>query len=166
MKEERRQVLERCQQVDETAILFEIAADQSVFYLSRDYSIMMPVGYESVSARFFRHTPPSADELEYGINYIEDEIAKVVHSIPSQSCPLFTDTAFVRSLALLCAIPDTPVISLSTRQLENLFGQYAEIIVGRPPRQDEPDISPVFYAQLLILREFMHHFQVGEIRII
>ncbi len=166
MNQETKIMVKRCQSIDDTAILFEISSDESVFYLSEDNRVTLPVGYQLVSTRFFRHTPPNADDIEYGINYIEDEIAKVVHSVPSQSRPLFTVTDFVRSLALLCFIPDQPVIELSTRQLENLFSQYAEIIVGRPPRSDEPDTSPEFFAKLLILREFMHHFKVEGIRIV
>ncbi|RQW62544.1 hypothetical protein [Vibrio viridaestus] len=166
MNQTQKKGYEQCMAVDSSAIVFEITESETTFYLSMSETKTMPVGYELVSSRFFRHTPPNADDIEYGINYIEDEIAKVVHSIPSQERSLITSTSYVKNLAKLCAIPERNVMDLSTRQLENLFSQYAEIVIGRPPRSDEPDTSARFFAQLLILREFMHHFKVEGIRVV
>lgn len=63
-------------------------------------------------------------------------------------------------------MPDSSVIELSRDVLETLFGQYAEISMGRPARGQEAEASPIFYAQLLILREYLHHLKFDAIHII
>ena len=55
---------------------------------------------------------------------------------------------------------------LSRDALEYVFGQYAEIAMGRPPRPHESDISPRFYAQMLILREYLHHLGFEQVTVI
>lgn len=141
--------------IDQTTSLFRSEPDALV--------ITLPVGYELVASRYFRHTPPNYDDIEYAINYIEDEIEKVVRQIPAVNAELVTEVGFIRRIALLCGCPDEPHIHLGRDVLERLFGRYAEIAVGRPPRADETDVSPMFYAQLLIFREFMHHLKFEQI---
>ena len=141
--------------IDQTTSLFRSEAD--------GLSISLPLGYELVASRYFRHTPPNYDDIEYAINYIEDEIEKVVKRIPALNTELVTEVGFIRRIALLCGCPDEPQIRLGRDTLERLFGRYAEIAVGRPPRADETDVSPTFYAQLLIFREFMHHLKFEQI---
>ena len=69
---------------DANSILMVIDKSASFFYFidGGEQLISLPVGYEDISARFFRHTPPTPDDIEYAINYIEDEIEKVVPKIP------------------------------------------------------------------------------------
>ena len=80
------------------------------------------------------------------INFIEDEIEKIAPMIPRSGCHLVTDTSFVRNIAQLCGVETSQEMLLSRDTLESVFGQYAEIAMGRPPLPHESDISPRFYA--------------------
>jgi len=145
-------------------IIMRIDETDSSFLLSHTQSLItLPVGFEFISTRYFKHTPPTYDDIEYAINYIEDEIEKVVPNIPVDGFRLITDMDFIRHLAILSGLKDSEEIYFKRDDLEFLFGQYAEIAVGRRPCPHEPDISPRFYAQLLILREFMHHLKFDHV---
>nr|WP_321269645.1 hypothetical protein [uncultured Tolumonas sp.] len=151
-------------QQDAKIILMNIGETQSSFHKSSESdNITLPVGYSAISNRYFKHTPPTYDDIEYAINYIEDEIEKVVPKIPASGFTLVTNDAFIHMIARLSGCVDAPEIQLQRDDLEYLFGQYAGIAMGRPPRPHETDISPQFYAQLLILREFMHHLKFDHI---
>ncbi len=125
--------------------------------------ITLPIGYDSIASRYFRHTPPTYDDIEYAINDIEDQIEKVARKIPIEGRTLANDQSFVYTLARQAGVPDSDDMVLRREALEALFGRYAEIAAGRPPQVDEPDTSRRFYAQLLIFREYMHHLKFDRI---
>jgi len=146
------------------SILMQINETESSFLLGKNKSLItLPVGFELISTRYFKHTPPTYDDIEYAINYIEDEIEKVVPKIPASGFSLTTDMDFIRHIAILSGLPDSAEINFKRDDLERLFGQYAEIAMGRHPYPYESDISPKFYAQLLIFREFMHHLKFDHV---
>ena len=161
--------LENYAQQHSDSVVMSIGDDETEFlFTAQDKAtrIVIPVGYQLVAKRFFTQEPPTADELEYAINYIEDEIMKVAANIPHLGVEWVTNLAFVRSFAMQCFVKEAETLVLNRVDLERLFGEYAEIITGRPPRSYEPDISPVFYAQLLIFREYFHHLKFERITII
>ena len=125
--------------------------------------ITLPIGYDSIASRYFRHAPPTYDDIEYAINDIEDQIEKVARKIPIADHALVNDQGFVYSIARQAGLPDSDDMVLRREALEALFGRYAEIAAGRPPQADEPDTSRRFYAQLLIFREYMHHLKFDRI---
>ncbi len=146
-------------------IELNISEQQTEFHW-RDGSnqiITIPVGFQHISERYFHHTPPTYDEIEYAINEIEDEIEKVVRQIPSQTHQIMTHDVFIQQLANSVGFAQPNPDILSRDALESLFGQYAEIAMGRPARSTESDISPTFYAHLLIFRELMHHLKFERV---
>lgn len=149
------------QQVDmQQATLLQIGATESYFYQAVSNQLTtLPIGYQLVADKFFQHTPPNPDDLEYGINYLEDEIERAIPQI-GQIELLLTQQDFLIEIAKLAGITPAKTMVLPREQMERLFGYYAEISQGRPPLPSEPDVSQVFYAKLLILREYMHHLKV------
>jgi len=149
-------------------VFLQIDENESSFCLASSgiVTLTLPVGFAAIGDRYFKHTPPTYDEVEYAINFIEDEIEKIAPMIPRSGCHLVTDTPFVRNIAQLCGVDTSPEMPLSRDTLEYVFGQYAEIAMGRPPRPYESDISPRFYAQLLILREYLHHLLFDHVTVI
>ncbi|QSX33545.1 hypothetical protein JYB87_17845 [Shewanella avicenniae] len=146
--------------------LVAIEAEQTLFYLRAGHKLIsLPVGYRLVAQRFFKHTPPTPDDLEYAINYIEDEIERAIPTIGPIS-QLVSPTAYLRQIAQLAGVQQGSVMQLPRQEMERLFGYYAEISQGRPPLPSEPDVSPEFYAKLLILREYMHHLKVTSISLL
>jgi len=158
----------RFESIRPNTVFMQIRENESVFCFKKDDPILIsvPVGFELISSRYFKHTPPTYDDIEYAINYIEDEIEKVVPIIPMNEHHLVTNISFIREIAHLCGIEYQDDMRLPRDELEHLFGQYAEIAMGRQPGPHETDISQRFYAQLLIFREFMHHLKFEEIMVI
>ncbi len=147
-------------------ILMRINETESSFRFAQSEDVVIvPIGYDLISTRYFRHTPPTYDDIEYAINYIEDEIEKAAAHIPSDGFYLATDMKFIRHLAVLSGLEEGEEINFKREELERLFGQYAEIAMGRHPYPDETDISTKFYAQLLIFREYMHHLKFERVLI-
>ncbi len=164
------------QQVD--AILNDRAQNSAVVFLTIDENeslfelrdglqteISIPVGFKNISDRDFKHTPPTPAEIEYAINEIEDEIEKIVPKLAGYET-IYNRDDFIIHLAQLSQVDDAPVMVLSRDRLESVFGQYAEISMGRPPSSAESDISPLFYAQILLIREFMHHLKFNQLNVI
>ena len=166
--ESTKSLFERLALVQPNAIFMRILENESCFCFrnKETITVTLPVGSDLISTRYFKHTPPTYDEIEYAINYIEDEIEKAARSIPADNHPLVTDSSYIREIARLCGVEYSTAMHLSRDALEYLFGQYAEIAMGRPPRRHESDISPRFYAQLLIFREFMHHLKFDHVTVI
>ncbi|BBN59495.1 hypothetical protein [Hydrogenovibrio marinus] len=149
----------------EHTVYLQITETESTFTFKQPgiTKVTLPVGFGLVSNAYFKHTPPTYSEIEYAINFIEDEIEKIVPMIPVDGFRLVSETPFIKGMASLAGVSDSDEMILSRDSLECLFGLYAEIAMGKRPSAYEPDISPKFYAQLLMLREFMHHLKFAQI---
>lgn len=140
-------------------IVMKIESNYTHFYnLDTKESLVIPIGFNTISTKFFKNSPPLYDEIEYAINYIEDEIEKLVKKLPS-SYSIFSSDSFVIEFGLMCGIVIEDVKIFEKDKLEYLFGQYAEVSVGKVPQSFQRDLSPIFYSKLLILREYMHHLK-------
>ncbi|WP_320034746.1 hypothetical protein [Halarcobacter sp.] len=145
-------------------ILMNIDKYDSIFNFD-DKSIKIPVGYSLLEDKYLKNTPPTPSEIEYAINYTEDEIEKLVPLLP-KDFEISCKNDFVVDIAVLSGKDKKSKIVLKTDELEYLFGQYAEVSQGRVPSLSQKDISAKFYSKLLILREFVHHLKVDNINII
>jgi len=133
---------------------------------SPDNIWVFPLGGEKTSREFFKHIPPTPGEIEYAINFIEDEIIPIKKFLPMDS-NLLTVSPVIRGIALQSdKVPASENIVLSIKEVEDVFSRLALIISGRPYSTDTLPESSSFAASLLILREFMHHwgFQIIHIK--
>lgn len=146
-----------------TTIFMKIDSQQSLFSYKKN-EIKTPIGFDLIKEKFFKDTFVNSDEIEYAINYIEDEIEKIVPLLPKDYSLCSCDD-FLMDIALLCGEEKSQKIELSRDKIEYLFGLYAEVAQGRAPLPFLKDISPLFYAKLLILREFMHHIKFDVLTI-
>jgi exopolyphosphatase/pppGpp-phosphohydrolase len=147
--------------------------------------IDIPFGYLHVRSAYFMHTPPTPDDIEYAINYIEDEIERIVPRVnhASQLCTFDSDVMAIGQLATMtpaqdAALPDLDSpeelvalgqlsqIDLDRDTMEALFNRYAAISMGRPATAERFATNATFYARLLILRELMHHLKFRSLRIL
>ncbi|MCW2483489.1 hypothetical protein J5224_31005, partial [Candidatus Symbiopectobacterium sp. NZEC135] len=63
----------------------DIAAEQTVVMSSPDAeALRLAVGYEKTAATFFRHLPPTPDEMERAIMTVEDEVTRIRHQVDTQ----------------------------------------------------------------------------------
>ncbi len=125
--------------------------------LEPDNFWILPLGSEKTSKEFFKHTPPSPDEIEYAINFIEDNIVPLKKILPSNS-ELYSFSPVMQEIILQA---NKNILSqekiLPIKDMEDIFSRLAIIISGRPYSTDTLPESTSFAASLLILREFMHH---------
>lgn len=163
--------LERYLSAHPHSVIMDIGQCESRFSFWQESAltqVVLPIGTEMIAKRHFPHTPPTYDDIEYAINDIEDEIEKVAALIPLEGngYQFISFNSYLRQLALACFVKEADIMVLPRTSLERLFGEYAEIVTGRPPRSYEPDVSPLFYSQLLIFREYFHHLKFTQVTLV
>jgi len=125
-------------------------------------ALRLTLGSQLTSLGYFRHTPPTPDEMENAIMAVEDEIMRVRHDIPSNGKLTSTDND-IRAIARLAGVAENEEMRLSVDAVEHMFDRLALVISGRPASFEGIPDGNDFAATLLILREFMPHLQFGEI---
>lgn len=123
--------------------------------------LTLPIG-SAITAKCFKHNPPTEAEMENAIMLVEDELFRIRHSIVKGST-LATADASVRSIAMFAGVPDQPNLALTRELVEHTFNRLAAIVQGRPASLDSIPTNAQFCATLLILREFMHHLDFSAI---
>lgn len=129
---------------------------------SKEY--LLDIGVASIAHRCFKHEPPSALEVEYAIEEIENKLETWYH-LAGQVLPLHTQDSQILDIASLTAIPLQAKTALSRDVVEHTFGRLVAVIQGRPTSMEGLPIDRQFAARLLILREFMHHMKCESITI-
>lgn len=125
-------------------------------------TLTLPVGAERTAHTYFRHSPPSALELEAAIAAVEDVVMPALRQLPA-GLVLHTSDAAVHRIAQLAGVPDGPRMELSIEAMEACFDRLAAVVQGRPSTQDVLPPDAGFAATLLILRELMHHLGFARI---
>lgn len=150
-----------------TPLRLHIGAEQIVIAgrggLGSAPPVALPIGSATV-ARRFKHSPPSAAEIENAIMLVEDELLRI-HRANLKESTLFTTDASIRALAGIAGVAEQPRQTLARESVEQLFNRLAAIAQGRPLSQDALPTTAEFCATLLILRELMQHLDVASIAV-
>ena len=152
--------------VNKAAWRLTLGADQ--LHLTRTSPMAQPeeyvldIGVASIARRWFKHEPPSALEVEYAIEEIENKL-ETWHRLAGQVLPLHTPDSQILDIAKLAAIPLQAETALSRDVVEHTFGRLVAVIQGRPASVEGLPADRLFAARLLILREFMHHMKCESI---
>lgn len=123
---------------------------------------LLTLGSQLTSLGYFRHQPPTPDEMETAIMKVEDEVYRLRHSI-QPGAKLFSEDNDVRAIARLAGVAENEQMTLSLEAVEQTFDRLALVVNGRPANYEGIPDGNDFAATLLILREFMHHLQFNEI---
>jgi hypothetical protein len=124
--------------------------------------IELNLGFEAISEKFFRHNIPTANEVEFAINLIEDELMSNKKLINHNETLICMDENSVKTFA-----QNKKGQNIFTRQyIEDIFSQYAYYSMGGPLSEEARDITREYFANVLIVREIMHHLDFREIEII
>jgi exopolyphosphatase/pppGpp-phosphohydrolase len=126
--------------------------------------IALAIGAQKTSDDFFRHNPPTPQELENAIMTVEDEVAPA-RAIIVDGTRLFTRDTALREIALIAGLTDQPTLTLSLETMERTFDRLAAVALGRPAAHEGLPSSTAFAATLLILREFMHHLKFSSLTV-
>jgi exopolyphosphatase/pppGpp-phosphohydrolase len=117
-----------------------------------DASITLDIGPQGVADEFFRHEPPTPNELELAIDAVEDEVMRA-RSFAADGGELVTADTTLR----LFAVGEAGGPTLKIDAVERLFQRLASASLGDPSALRGLPSGREAAAALLILRELMHH---------
>lgn len=132
------------------------------------------IGMDLLVKRTFKNRMPSEAQLEQGIMLVEDAVMPVARLIPSSNVFVTRDPCLLEVAQHALGIRDWqaawnatgrfPV--LSREAIEAQFDLLArQAVHPHAPMGDLPQ-SPRWAAALLILREVLHHWQLGAVRLL
>jgi len=124
--------------------------------------IELPLGYEAVTSKFFKSSMPTEAETEYAINFIEDHLMSNKEFINHQEILVSQS----KSLADVLSKNGLLQGEHSRKTIEDLFNNYARIVMGTPSTLIDIEITKEDFAALLVLREVLHHLNFESIDII
>lgn len=131
-----------------------------------DHIVVLPMGSKKTPEDFFRHVPPTPEEIEYAINFLEDHIIPCKKELPINS-ELYSASPAIQEISSQWEkdiAAETTVLPI--RDMEDIFSRLSAIITGRPYSTDTLPETFEFAASLLILREIMHHLAFHNITIL
>ncbi|KHN50995.1 acetate and sugar kinases/Hsc70/actin family protein [Pectobacterium fontis] len=120
-------------------------------------TLQLTIGFDNTAATFFKHLPPTPDEMERAIMAVEDEVTRIRHDIPAGSVLFSFDSALVTLAQISGAEEEDAGWRLPQDDMERTFKRLERVMLGSPAAWEGIPLENIFSARLLILREFMHH---------
>ena len=118
--------------------------------------VTLAIGLLDLARRHFHHAPATTGELEAAIETVEDILMPAIPRLRG-SGPLVTCDEESRALLAAVGLPEDARAELVIHAVERLFNRLADVAGGRPAASEGLPPRPGFAANLLILRELMHH---------
>jgi len=143
--------------IDEEVLRFQYLVNHSL-----QKEITLKAGYQTIAARFFRQDIPTEAETEYAINYIEDELMSNKELLNKGETLVSSD----QHLAEVFHKNGLEKSTYSRQEVENLFSQYAYVIMGQPSLLNLMAVTREDFATILLLREIIHHLGFEAINIV
>lgn len=128
----------------------------------KDHLITLDFGYSEISDKYFKHDIPNDAEIEYAINFIEDQLMSKKELLGPKGGMLISDETLIGILRK----NQLTGSQFQQQDIESLFSQYARVIMGAPASELGTEIKTEDVAIILILREVVHHMDFKQIRII
>ena len=110
----------------------------------------LDLGPARIARDFFRHDPPTAQEIERAIDVTEDEIMRLGPRAGAAG-PLYSTSAALRPWAAVSGP------QMSVELVESWFSRLASAAQGQSQAMQGLPAGREAAAALLVLREFMHH---------
>lgn len=114
------------------------------------------LGAARIARDYFRHDPPSAQDIERAIDFVEDEIMRL-GKVTVVATKLWSTSDALQAWAAVSG----PTMAIDT--IEQWFQRLAAASLGQPGAVQGLPAGREAAATLLILREFMHHRGHSEI---
>lgn len=127
--------------------------------------LTLDIGSVTTASDFFKHSSPTAGELEHAIAAVEGALIRA-RELSASNSKLFTMDAAIRAIAVVAGMPDTSQILLGVEDTERTFDRLVSVASGRPRSQEGLPASNAFAVTLLILRESMHHLRFSSITVV
>ena len=110
------------------AVLLHIGSEETLITVrntdGEDKTLPLTLGSQLTSVGYFRHSPPTPDEMETAIMVVEDEVSRIRHDIP-QGAHLFSSDNDIRALARIAGVAENEVMTLSVEAVERTFDRLA-----------------------------------------
>ena len=126
-----------------------------------DQQITLPIGYQSLANKYFKSGIPTEAGAEYAINDIEDALMSN-RSLINKDATLVANNKLLAETLLKNGL-NQEVHSRKT--IEDLFNNFARIIMGSPNSMLSTELSGEAFALILILREILHHLDFDSIKV-
>ncbi|TFZ07737.1 hypothetical protein [Ramlibacter humi] len=123
--------------------------------------LVLRVGVAEVAA-LFRRDPPTAGQIEAGIDVVEEAIGAPAAKFAGAT--LQGEGAQLAAIARAAGV-DASREPLTADAVERVFTRLAMAAGGSLPSADALPPGPDFAATLLLLRELMHHLQIGAVKL-
>jgi len=120
---------------------------------------VMSIGFERTAREHFRTEPPTALAMENAIVTVEDAVMPLRAVLPREA-RLFTQDTALREIAKVAGTKGDAALSLEA--MERCFDNLSAVVMGAQAARLGLPASNEFAANLLILREFMHHLQFAQ----
>ncbi|MFP9227968.1 hypothetical protein [Pectobacterium cacticida] len=120
-------------------------------------TLSLTLGINNIATMFFKHLPPTPDEMERAIMAVEDEVTRIRHDIPADSILFSFDHELVTIAEISGAEKEGGSWRLPQDDMERTFKRLERVMLGSPSAWEGIPLDNSFSARLLILREFMHH---------
>ncbi|QTF08906.1 hypothetical protein HC231_14075 [Brenneria izadpanahii] len=125
----------------------------------------LKLGFKKTAEAFFKHLPPTPDEMELAIMTVEDEVMAIRHDLPVGSSLFSFDPELAVIARLSGGKEDSDGWLLPLDNMEQTFKRLERVMLGSPASWEGIPLEAAFSARLLILREFMHHHGFDDVRI-
>lgn len=119
-------------------------------------TLVLPLGTASLAHRHFRHRPPTPAELEAAIEVVEDALMPLIPRLRGPGT-LLTHDAESLALAEFAGLLPRTALEIDLATVERQFNRLVDVANGRPALTEGLPPRATFAANLLILRELMHH---------
>ena len=126
---------------------------------------MLDIGTRALGSGPFKHTPPTALEIETAIEHVENAMMPLLRQLPRGS-QLVTSDAAAHELRRLVHEREAGSALLLIDDIEQVFNQIAAVSLGRPVASSGLPPQPDFAAYVLILRETMHHLGFASLMLL
>lgn len=118
------------------------------------------LGVDTLVGHCLRHEPPWPVELEHAIERTEDVVMPLASGFGGSALLVLKGLGASLVAGPLHAPGDR---SMVLEDVEAHFNRLVAVSQGRPASQEALPIDARFVAALLILREFMHHLNLGQV---
>nr|WP_321451886.1 hypothetical protein [uncultured Carboxylicivirga sp.] len=142
--------------IEEDVIRFQILEKNSLID-----ELSLPIGYNYIRSTYFKHELPTEAEIEYAINYIEDELMSNKALLNTNDQLISADENIVN----LFRKNGLTELRYARQRVEDLFNQYAYIVMGASPVISGIEVNQQDVAIILILREILHHLDFDSIQL-
>lgn len=110
----------------------------------------LDIGPARIANQYFHHDPPSSQDIERAIDFVEDEIMRLGRAEQSS-------TMLWSASPALKAWSEISGSRMSIETVETWFQQLASVSLGQPGAMSGLPEGREAAAVLLVLRELMHH---------